>query len=216
MYFFTKIVKTEISHTTGILVASVVMFLLYQMDSNSITTLNKDLDFKVTHILHNTDIKTSFLHVNGNIINHLYTIREYQTYNSQVWNQIINNINNLFNLYRDTEIDVASPYPKLDLVQTFNNCRNFYINTINSLHSMIFTIPLDDYSRQKFKLVHSYIRKILKTHLEYIRKKAIDRYHQNGIDSNTNFENIASDRYPKGVDLYTNSNNVATHYNLYV
>jgi len=203
-------IKSNISHLLSLLCCIGVLGLLYNKDDDksiisSLWSINSsklfnDIDLKLNVILDGTTVEKSMFHMNANLINYLFIIKEYKDYNPRTWNNIINGINSILTLLNDVSLDVDSTYPSLDYYNTFTVSRDMYINVINNLHSMIFKIPLDSHDsfEKKHFIIFNKIRNTLKISLNTIKLYCNKNIVDNGINIHTKF--IKSDSVPTGID----------------
>jgi hypothetical protein len=126
------------------------------------------------------------------IIELLFTIQEYYTYNPQSYEEMIDNINSFMTLYND-------------VLNGVRNCsENYHIaeskmhNAINALHSIIYKLPASDELMKKFNKAHNRLMKLMNNYLEEMFEKCQEKIIRKGYNNKTKI----IDKGPKPFNFY--------------
>jgi len=122
---------------------------------------NKELEELKTSMI---QPKPILLHEYNDITNFLFSIQDYYKYNSEVYENIVDNLDNFFHLYQETYKlnELAGVNYKL-----MNNLKS---DTINALHSLIYKLPEDIAYINKLNNSFEILNKILSKYLFNIYK----------------------------------------------
>jgi hypothetical protein len=122
---------------------------------------NRELDELKTSMIQPTPV---LLQKYKDIINFLFSIQDYYKYNPLIYENIIDNLDNFFHLYEETY--------KLNELAGINYklMNNIKLDTINVLHSLIYTLPEDIAYINKLNNSFEIFNKILSKYLFDIYK----------------------------------------------
>ncbi len=173
--------KIELNIIFGAMVAYFLVNLLNKMHDIEI---NKNTDIK-----DNADIyelkksmikpKPKLLHEYKDITQYLFSIQDYYKYNPLVYEHIVDNLDDFYHLYQEALKlnNLAGTNYKL-----MNNIKQ---DTLNSLHSLIYTLPEDAAYINKLNESFEILHKILSKYLFEIYKLNKQNILNHGYNTNT-------------------------------
>ena len=106
------------------------------------------------------------------MIDFLFSIQDFYIYNQQAYEDMVECINNFFIVYEDILKNGIQTNQLFSIAE-----KNMY-NSINHLHSFIYSIPNDDNIRNKLhtslyvleKILNNYLNEIYDIHIDNIKK----------------------------------------------
>lgn len=147
-YLFSDIFSLSISSIFGILLSLFLIQELYLYDSTIKNDKNKDLMKKLDYL--NTTLKESesFLYLDPDIINLLYSVKDYEQYNSLIYRKVIVTTNYILRLVNDmSNVDENNNMIMKDPVSDLKTAQKLVNIGSNYFHSFIYNLPNDtDYS----------------------------------------------------------------------
>lgn len=126
------------------------------------------------------------------ILDLFYSIKDLQHYNPQVFEEVVDNIDAFFDMYKAIISGVTFADRYLQIADSKKH------NAVNALHSMIFSMPGNKYVVKKLDLAHQRLETLLTRYLNnihnFVRK-------QNSIRGINNFTRVL-DNGPKEANFY--------------
>ncbi len=96
----------------------------------------------------------------GDIVDFLFSIQDFHSYNPLAYEEMMNNLDIFFSLY--SEINNGTKFCD----QYYQIAKSKKENALNALHSMIFTLPTDRVMTDKFNRAHKRLNTILTKYLD--------------------------------------------------
>ena len=142
----------------------------YNIKNKQINFLNKYLINNQQELNYNLDNKLyskrylSYFYIDPFLVDFLYSIKELVNYNSQNYGQILLNCNNILSIKNDTELGLKN------VEQNYQNANYLKKKALNSLESIIISIPSNIIFDKKLENAVNMLQVILNKHLNYILK----------------------------------------------
>lgn len=141
------------------LVLAVLLIYYYQDQyTSNISDLNRSLEYK----LNSLPTKPQNFHIDADLIDLFYSVREFYDYHPDAYSQSLKNIDQLLEIERE-------------VLQGVDRCRDYYQiamdqykNALNHFHSIIYSLPPVKTSQQKFKNTLDTLQLILRKHTDKI------------------------------------------------
>tara|TARA_B100000683_G_C12369920_1_gene506692 strand:+ start:113 stop:916 length:804 start_codon:yes stop_codon:yes gene_type:complete len=169
---FFKIVNISIPILIAIVFAYMFTYINYDRDQIYTGTKQKNLDFK----LETLEPKPKNFKNHNNLIEFVYSIREFREYNSDSFDKMIQCIDNILQLSKDIKIGTIDTNDHVDVM--IDNQKK----AMNYLHSIIHNMETSRVIVDK----HAQSMQVLKSILKYYIDEAIDisnqRLKQNGYN----------------------------------
>ena len=171
-YLFSNVFSLSISNIFGIILSLFLIQELYLYENTIKEDINEDLMFKLKHINKTLKDSDSFLYLDPDLINLIYSIRDYEEYNPLIYkkviittNYILRILNDMNNLDENNRMVLKDPISDLKTAQKMVNLGSNYF------HSFIYNLPNDtDYSK-KYKNSMFRYRVLLKRIIDIMKNK---------------------------------------------
>lgn len=128
------------------------------------------------------------------IINLLYSVQEMYIYNPQAYEEVVDNINEFLEIYKQSKMFpelAGSNYPLADKA---------HCNAINAIHSIIYNLPPNKFFINKLERAVENLDTILSTYLSEI-------YEINNIQNKSygyNANSVVINKGPRAINFYEN------------
>lgn len=187
-----------INFTTTIFIAILfafgITYINYDKDKVYTSTKKKNLDFKLNNIYP----KPTHFKNHNNLIEFVYSIKEFREYNDDSFDKMIKCIDNILQLYKDINIGTVNTNHHVDII------RDNKQKAVNYLHSIIHTMEtstvivnkhttalhtldsiLDYYLQKSIKISNIRLKKHgYNTASKYIYNDELDGIHDTSLNSN--------------------------------
>jgi hypothetical protein len=171
LFFNTAFVPT-ISFLVAIVIGLTVIYYDFQISKTTVDDLNTQLHYKLASLLKEENLKQpEYLHLEPDIINFFYDIRDFRVYNRDAYVKSIRSVDNLLRIKKELENSyIYTKLPKLNPWQNFGytnkarimsnitNHRSMFesaetlsTNAVNHIHSFIISLPPEEIYRTKHK-----------------------------------------------------------------
>ena len=177
----------SVSSIVAILVATIVVYFLNERRRTTDFTDMKELEIKLVRITPNP----KYFHMDAGIIELVYSIREFRSYNDQAFVDMITSIDKFLSLVYDIENDIADCHHAIQLAQSFKK------QALNHLMSIIFRSPQHHKTQQKLRKAADSLHFILNHHISVISKVCNKKINKEGLNA-TNAPVIIN--HPLGFD----------------
>jgi hypothetical protein len=170
--FFNTAFTPTINFIIGIVIAVIIIYYDFQISKSTVEDLNVQLHYKLASLLKEEDSKQpEYLHLEPDMINFFYDIRDFRVYNRDAYVKSILSIDSLLRIkkelengYKYTKVSKLNPWQnfgytnKARVMSNITNHRSMFeaaetlsTNAINHIHSFIISIPPEDIYRTKHK-----------------------------------------------------------------
>lgn len=127
---------------------------------------NRQFNNKMYNYFKNTlfvDLKqTTRIKYYDDLTDFFFSIKDLQHYNPQVFEEVVDNIDGFFDIYKDIMSNISFQDRYLQIAES----KKF--NAVNALHSMIFSIPANSYIREKLVVAHERLETLMTKYLNDI------------------------------------------------
>ena len=200
IFLFIDKIKISLNHIFSLIITMVLIYYLlnhnlnnqknyYSTKNKQINFLNKFLINNQVELNYNLDNKLytkkylSYFYLDPFLVDFLYSIKELVNYNSKNYGQVLLNCNNILNIKNDTELGLNN------IEQNYQTAILEKKKALNSLESMIISIPNNSVFDKKLENAVNSLELILNKHINFILK--IIKINQ--IDKDYNINNIPLD-----------------------
>lgn len=198
-WFYHTAYIPDISFIVAVVTIVVIVYYFVNQKETTIGDINKELHYKLESLMMDEEDEDtpSNLHLDPDMINFFYDIRDFRIYNRNSYVKCIINVNNVLSLKKELENDYKYITPKkLSGWQMFGNSEKSEIKTniknhsaifnlarksanlaINYLHSFVIALPTGIYQSKHAEAVsrfHIYIKRILDEILIVCKKNSKD------------------------------------------
>ena len=157
------LITNRINITSNLIVGVIISVCvgMYLNDKNKAT--GKHFISEISRSLKTNKFKdTNYFYIDSNLVEFINEISEYQQYNPVVYRKLILTLDRFLKLVTDMEKDtdgMGELYHVIELYKT---------NALNTLHSMVYTIPQTEITTKKFNNALKKLEKILNSHLNNV------------------------------------------------
>ena len=123
----------------------------------------KELDYNLDNKLYSKKY-LSYFYLDPILVDFLYSIKELVNYNSRNYGQVLLNCNNILSIRNDTKLGLQN------IEQNYQNANFQKRKALNSLESIIISLPVNNIFDKKLENAVSMLQVILSKHLNYILK----------------------------------------------
>ena len=200
IFLFIDKIKVNLNHIFSLIIIIFVIYYLlnhnlnnqkiyYSTKNKQINFLNKFLINNQVELNYNLDNKLyskkylSYFYLDPFLVDFLYSIKELVNYNSKNYGQVLLNCNNILNIKNDTKLGLNR------IEQNYQTAMLEKKKALNSLESIIISIPNNNVFDKKLENAVNSLDLILDKHLNYILK--IIKINQ--MDKDYNISNIPLD-----------------------
>lgn len=175
---FTKF-NINISHLLGLFLGTVVVYFLNERDR----TVNVDEMTRIEIQLERINIKNGgnyrFLYMDANLIELVYNLQEFHTYNPEDFDSMVHAIDNILKLRLDIERGMAECSMIYDVAVDEKN------KAMNHISAILISIPTQYVLKEKLVRGIKILQLYLLRHLEYIKGVCDQQVKDNGLNVNT-------------------------------
>jgi hypothetical protein len=172
-YFSTKIIKLNILY--GTLIALIIIYYLFNKnkelhdDNNKIIQEKKSIIYPESKFMNNYD----------DLVDFVYNIQDFYIYNPEVYQKMIKYIDIFLMLYEEVNVNNSIAALNYNMMLTNKHL------ALDSLHSIIYKLPVNRTYTDKFNLALSELSNILNKYMEDIEKISKEYLHENGYNTRT-------------------------------
>lgn len=172
IFFFNNVYVPTISFVVAIMIGLIAIYYDFETSKTTVQDLNTQLHYKLASLLKEENLKQpEYLHLEPDMINFFYDIRDFRVYNRDAYVKSILSIDNLLRIkkelengYKYTVIPKSNPWQnfgytkKARLMSNITNHRSLFdtaetlsTNSVNHIHSFVISIPPEEIYRTKHK-----------------------------------------------------------------
>ena len=186
--------------TMGVIIGIIIVVFLREKE------ISHGQNFDVEHeqkLSKSFMIKSKFFHMDADLIDFVDEIKEYRNYNEGSFIKMVKAIDNLLRIESDLEKGLDQPSYFYDIATDLQKA------ALNSLHSVIHSLPSTDATNTKHQKAMKKLHKLLSVHLGIINKLIVDANKGKGINIFTKFGYhevgipSSNDSYNPNYDFYT-------------
>ena len=159
----------------GMIVASVFIYYMYDKK----TTLNNEIEDERKVKLNTISPEPQMITDKHDMIDFLYSIQDLYVHNPLAYEEMIDNIDGFFKIYKYIKDDSKYKAQLYDIAETKKQ------NAINNLQSMIFNLPTSDVITDKYNRAHKRLETLLTNYLNIIHDETQNDLAKNGYDVET-------------------------------
>lgn len=174
------------NHLYGIVIAMTVIYIYIQHDTQNQIDLDDDYKLKYDFIneylfvdkpfivydqnedtnLYNADNEqlVSYFNKSRLMVNYLYDIRDFVTFNPPAYNHMLQNINNILKNRIQLELGLVNCSQTIDIsIQEKDNA-------LNNFQSIIYRLPSTDFSNEQFERNFEVLSELLEAEISYMKE----------------------------------------------
>jgi hypothetical protein len=193
--------KWGIEMLIGLIVAYQVISYVNFRDTKKKDTLGEQFNFKKESLRPNIENLNS---ERNNVVDLLFSINDFYKYNPLQYEEMSAYIKRFFELYDLTQIEKNNASINYQLMETYKR------NSLNSLHSLILSLPNDFRVSEKLSESISILDKILTEYLNEISYVADNYVFKNGYNNNIKMIDYGPKEFNSYPDIFGNFS-----YNIY-
>ena len=189
LFVFTFVNKFTFTTSSiiGILVATLIVYFLNERRRTTQFTDMAELEIKLVRITPNP----KYFHLDAGIIELVYSIREFRTYNNEAFEEMIIAIDKFLALVYDVENKVADCHHSIQIAQSFKK------QALNHLMSIIHRTPSSEITYKKLRKAADSLHFILNHHISNMKRVCNIQMEKDGYNA-TNAPVIT--QHPTGYD----------------
>lgn len=174
LFIFSLVNKIYFSTSSivAILIATLVVYFLNERRRTTDFSDMKELEIKLVRITPNP----KYFHLDAGIIELVYSIREFRTYNNQAFVDMISAIDRFLALVYDIENDVADCHHAVQLAQSFKK------QALNHLMSIIHRTPQSHIAQTKLRKATDSLHFIFNHHIDIISTDCNNKIDKEGLN----------------------------------
>lgn len=190
------IIPIQLNHTIGLFLGMLFIYIYEQNRQSYSIQKFSELEIKMEKI----QPKPKYFWVDANIIELVYNIKEYYTYNPKAFTEMVNAIDNIFKIELDTEkvaLDRCKANSDIAIDQ--------YNLALNNLHSILYTLPttsISTFISDKLIDAQKKLQLYLQRHLDNIAHTCNVELDYKGLDISSRY--VETDQ-PIGIDITKNN-----------
>jgi hypothetical protein len=177
MFFITQILRPSWFFFIGLLFTIAIIYYRIDKKKSTISSLNKELKFRMNAL----SPRPQNFHMDPDLINLFYNIREFKSYNSEDYMQSLKAADLMLKTKAELEVGVYHCKENLDLMKDKAK------ESINHLQTMIFKAPTPKGVTLKLQRATNALQILLRRHIDDAVRICQKQYKQRGIDINTKF-----------------------------
>lgn len=163
----------SISSIVAILIATLVVYFLNERRRTTQSSDMKELEIKLVRITPTP----KYFHLDAGIVELVYSIKEFRTYNEQAFVDMITSIDKFLATIYDVENNVDNCHFSVESAQNFKKL------ALNSLMSIIFRVPQDNLIYKKLRKAANSLHFILNHHISQIKTICNNKVKKIGLNS---------------------------------
>lgn len=174
MFLVTRIIQPTALQLVALIIAGIVVYYRHDRDTTAVMTTYNELDYRLKTLYP----KPANFHMDADLINLFYNVREFRKYHSEGYDESLVAIDNMLKLISEVEADVV-----FHCKETLDVIRDLYNKALNHFHTIIFNIPPTslEYHR-KHKRALNALQIILRRHIDDIVQRCKKQYKDKGIN----------------------------------
>lgn len=200
LFIIVRVLKPGYLTVLAVIVAAIIVYYRIDKRKSTLEDINDQLDYKLKSIYP----QPQNLHMDANLVNLFYNIKDYRRYNSEAYDNALIAVDNVLKVVSEIEVGVYHCSENLDVVRD-----NVY-KALNYLAAIIYRIPIPKISALKYQRVMNALHIILRRHIDDIYHRCKLYYSSKPIDINTKF---VTNNGPRPDD--TQKAEYSPHYDLY-
>jgi len=174
VYVLTKVIDPSAMVIVGLIMGGLVVYYLNDKKTALADDFNKDMEYKLKRLRP----RPEYFHLDIDVIEIFYNIREMRQYNQDSYDKALMTADNLLHLKDDVvNKGVEDCKANIDVARDMMN------NSVNYLHSTIFTTPLQKVTTDKLtkavEELHLVLRRIVDDMVEVCRVQYPNLYVEN-------------------------------------
>jgi hypothetical protein len=200
LFFVTQILQPSWFFFVGAIMAIIIIYYRADEKYHTISTKNKELMMKLKSLTP----KPANFHMDPDLINLYYNIRDFRTLNTEAYDQSLIAVDNMLKIVSEIEAGVYHCSENLDIVIDQMN------KAMNHLHTTIYKMPIPKIVEMKYMQSLQALHIILRRHVDRMVDICQRQYKKRGIDINTHFV------YNDGPRADDTQNEDYSNFNMYV
>jgi hypothetical protein len=197
IFLFVFSLVSKIYFTTssivGIIVATLVIYFLNERRRTTDFTDMKELEIKLVRITPSP----KYFHLDAGIVELVYSIREFRSYNEESFVEMILSIDVFLAIVYQVENDIADCHHAIQVAQSFKK------QALNHLMSIIHRTPQSHEAQTKLRKAADSLHFILNNHIDTITTRCNKRMEKEGLNATNSKVYI---NQPLGFDTNFKSN----------
>lgn len=177
IFFVTQIMKPSWYFFLGLLFASGIIYFRIDQKRQTISSLNKELVYR----LRSLTPKPENFHMDPDLINLFYNIKEFRAYNTEAYDQCLIAVDNMLKVVAELEVGVYHCKDNLDIVRDQAN------KALNHLHTVIYKSPIPKAVTLKVQKSLKALQILLRRHIDNCVLICQKQYKDKEIDIDTHF-----------------------------
>lgn len=177
IYFVTQIMRPSWFFFIGFIFAAGIIYFRIDQKRNTVSTVNKELMVRLRSL---TPRPENF-HMDPDLINLFYNIREFRRLNSEAYDQTLIAIDNMLKIVSEVEAGVYHCSENLDLV------KDQMYKALNHMHTVVYKLPVPKLIMLKYQKALKALHVILRRHVDHVVDICQRQYKDRTIDINTHF-----------------------------
>ena len=177
IFFVTQILRPSWFFFLGLLFAGGIIYYRADQKRYTISSKNKELMMKLKTL----SPKPANFHMDPDLINLFYNIRDFKTLNSEAYDESLIAVDNMLKIVSEIEQGVYHCQENLDIVREEMN------KAMNHMHTVIYKMPIPKNIEMKYMQALEALQIILRRHVDRVVDICQRQYKSRGIDINTHF-----------------------------
>ena len=158
-FVFTLILFKRLTIKLNIILAVILVVYELQKKHNYTGIIHEQHDTKIKYIMPRIESIKEY----EDIVDFLFTIQDFYVYNPQAYEEMIDNIDSLFILYKEVRISNNNCTPLYNIMESKRK------NAMNALHSIIYNLPPNKIQTNKLNKAILQLEYILNEYLNEVR-----------------------------------------------
>lgn len=164
LLFTTRIFQPTFHQLLGIIVGLCVIYYLQLDTQKNVSTFNQILEHKLYTLKKITKNDLKYLHINADLIEIFYNIRELKYYNPKAYDNSLIMSNNIQNIISDAQVGLEECEHNYDIASDLMN------QIMNQMHTLIYRLPVQNSENSLMNKRHD---KVLES-LQLVLRRDID------------------------------------------
>jgi hypothetical protein len=173
--FLFSFLKIGLNIIFGFVIACMIIYFLKTANESKQKKEQEIISYEKKYILPKPEI----LDNHDDIIKYLFSIQDIYHYNPQAYEEIVKNLEYFFRTFEESNNNREKIGYNHNLMTLYKS------NSVNSLHSVIHTLPNNKEYIEKLNNAIVELNKILNNYLKIIEKKYEEHIYENGYNSKT-------------------------------
>jgi hypothetical protein len=172
MFLVTRIIRPTAIQLIALFFAIVIIY--YRMDKRR--TIVSDAYDELEYRLKSLHPKPENFHMDADIINIFYNMRDFRKYHSEGYDESLVAIDNMLKLVSEVEAGVYHCKENLDVIKDQMN------KALNQFHSILFKLPTQLYIMRKHKRALNALHVLLRRHVDDVVRRCKKYYKDREVD----------------------------------